>query len=319
MRIKTFKDEFFPRKHTQIDGAVEAKRRLSLSKRPLNSPQPTRSLSGLQVLHLGEKNEDSIIDDPPEDISVDQPRKRATVGNGISVRSASREASGSPPPRRSKAQPPQSPMDTDPQRQTTTSQRPKGQLWTPDQASLFKRSSFDPSNIASIQANKTQAQAMKPGAHRLLKSSSQLVPRSTLHSSQYNHHNSRSVALPTALHTKNTSDHESKPQGEEYTIILQPETRPISQEQLVAEVKGIYTGLVIVEAKCIEVGNKQTGLAQGDSSSQPKLNNEQWQALIALYHTLLHKHYNFFLVSRHPSASLALHRLALKYAIPARI
>ena len=37
--------------------------------------------------------------------------------------------------------------------------------------------------------------------------------------------------------------------------VLQPETRPISQEQLVAEVKGIYAGLVMVEAKCIKVDN----------------------------------------------------------------
>lgn len=37
-------------------------------------------------------------------------------------------------------------------------------------------------------------------------------------------------------------------------ILLQPETGPISNEQLVAEVKGIYTGLVMGEAKCIEVG-----------------------------------------------------------------
>lgn len=37
------------------------------------------------------------------------------------------------------------------------------------------------------------------------------------------------------------------------TMIGQPETRPISQEQLVAEVKGIYAGLVMVESKCIEV------------------------------------------------------------------
>jgi hypothetical protein len=42
-----------------------------------------------------------------------------------------------------------------------------------------------------------------------------------------------------------------------YDIILQPEARPISQEQLVAEVKGIYAGLVMVEAKFIEADNEQ--------------------------------------------------------------
>ncbi|KAF8858323.1 hypothetical protein BDZ45DRAFT_576886, partial [Acephala macrosclerotiorum] len=40
-------------------------------------------------------------------------------------------------------------------------------------------------------------------------------------------------------------------------IILQPETRSISQEQLVTEVKSIYANLVIVEANCIEVGKKE--------------------------------------------------------------
>lgn len=98
-------------------------------------------------------------------------------------------------------------------------------------------------------------------------------------------------------------------------MIGQPETRPISQEQLVAEVKGIYAGLVMVESKCIEVDSSQS--AQNDSS--PKLNNEQWQALIALHRTLLHEHHDFFLASQHPLASPALRRLASKYFMPARM
>lgn len=104
-----------------------------------------------------------------------------------------------------------------------------------------------------------------------------------------------------------------------YDIILQPVTRPISQEQLIAEVKGTYAGLVMVEARCIEVDNEQAALAQGDPQAQPKFNNEQWQALIALHRTLLHEHHDFFLASQHPSASPALRRLASKYAMPARM
>ncbi|KAH6957729.1 hypothetical protein BKA56DRAFT_502169 [Ilyonectria sp. MPI-CAGE-AT-0026] len=96
--------------------------------------------------------------------------------------------------------------------------------------------------------------------------------------------------------------------------MLQPETKPITQEQLVAEVKGIYAGLVIVEIKCIEVDN-----AQSSNSEANKLNHEQWQALIALHRTLLHEHHDFFLASRHPSASVPLCRLASKYAMPARM
>lgn len=99
-------------------------------------------------------------------------------------------------------------------------------------------------------------------------------------------------------------------------MITQPETRPISQEQLVAEVKGIYAGLVLVESKCIEVDAAQSVPSEGGIK---KLNNEQWQALIALHRTLLHEHHDFFLASQHPSASPALRKLAQKYAMPARM
>jgi hypothetical protein len=103
-------------------------------------------------------------------------------------------------------------------------------------------------------------------------------------------------------------------------ILSQPETRPISQEQLVAEVKGIYAGLVMVEGKCIQVDLKQAQLARdAPPGTQPKLNNEQYQALIALHRTLLHEHHDFFLASQHPSATPAVKRLALKYAMPARL
>ncbi|KAI1160979.1 hypothetical protein F5B18DRAFT_663493 [Nemania serpens] len=101
--------------------------------------------------------------------------------------------------------------------------------------------------------------------------------------------------------------------SEALRLIKQPETRPIGQEQLVAEVKGIYAGLMMVESKCIEVDNAQS------SHNDTKLNNEQWQALIALHRTLLHEHHDFFLASQHPSASPALKRLASKYAMPARM
>ncbi|ENH72037.1 Telomerase-binding protein EST1A [Fusarium oxysporum f. sp. cubense race 1] len=87
-------------------------------------------------------------------------------------------------------------------------------------------------------------------------------------------------------------------------MMRQPETRPISQVQLVAETKGIYAGLVMVETKCIEVDNAQSSNTDANS----KLNNEQWQALIALHRTLLHEHHDFFLASQHPSASPALQR-----------
>lgn len=103
-------------------------------------------------------------------------------------------------------------------------------------------------------------------------------------------------------------------------LLLQPETRPISHDQLVVEVKGIYAGLVMVESKCVDVDEKQLKAAlEKDQSRQTKLSNEQWQALIHLHKTLLHEHHDFFLASQHPSASPALSDLAGRYSMPYRM
>ncbi len=71
---------------------------------------------------------------------------------------------------------------------------------------------------------------------------------------------------------------------DEPEMLLQPETRPISHEQLVVEVKGIYAGLVLVEAKCIDIDERQNAAAQEkDPSKKTELKNDQWQSLIALH------------------------------------
>ncbi|CAZ84830.1 unnamed protein product [Tuber melanosporum] len=75
----------------------------------------------------------------------------------------------------------------------------------------------------------------------------------------------------------------------------------------------------MVEAKCAQVDAKQAAATCGDGQTQPRLNDEQWQALVALYRTLPHEHHDFFLASQHPSASPPLRRLADKYAMPARM
>ena len=80
--------------------------------------------------------------------------------------------------------------------------------------------------------------------------------------------------------------------------INQPRTRPISEEQLIAEVKGIYARLTMIEGNCI---NDDRFRIEDDSLAN--LNNEQWQALIALHRTLLYEHHDFFLASQHPSAN----------------
>jgi hypothetical protein len=98
-------------------------------------------------------------------------------------------------------------------------------------------------------------------------------------------------------------------------LLLQPDSRPISQEQLASEVKSIYAGLTMVENKCIQVDRAQAA----ETDLNIKLGSDHWQALIALHRTLLHEHHDFFLASQHPSASPALRRLASKYSMPARM
>ena len=95
-------------------------------------------------------------------------------------------------------------------------------------------------------------------------------------------------------------------------LIMQPDSRPISHEQLAAEVKGIYTGLVMVEGKCISVDSMQMSPGQ-------RFTSEHWQALVALHRTLLHEHHDFLLASQHPSANSALRKLAAKYSMPGRM
>ncbi|EWZ78025.1 hypothetical protein FOWG_17646 [Fusarium oxysporum f. sp. lycopersici MN25] len=155
---------------------------------------------------------------------------------------------------------------------------------------------------------------------------------------------------PRANRPQSTAQQPSRPPSNDNDstskLMRQPETRPISQDQLVAEVKGIYAGLVMVETKCIEVDNAQSSNTDTNSKlnneqwqamialhrtllhehhdssntdTNSKLNNEQWQAMIALHRTLLHEHHDFFLTSQHPSASPALQRLASKYSMPARM
>jgi hypothetical protein len=324
---KPTKDNSQPRKpNLNEDNRAQPEPPPGQSKRALDTPgslPPTRSISGLGALNISTPRGSDDID--MQDLSEDGqaaeenlPRKRAALGDGISAGSGSpfRDSSTSPPPHGSKARAASgqyaltSDQDILPQDMLETQGRAhtgKHQLWSPDKDAPLTKASFnDPSNIASVQLQKSRAQQLQPKSRKPF----QTPPNNPSPRPQMTQYNppptSQAISQqPSVL--------------ENYDIILQPETRPISQEQLVAEVKGIYAGLVMVEAKCIEVDNKQATLAQADPGAQPKLNNEQWQALIALHRTLLHEHHDFFLASQHPSASPALRRLASKYAMPARM
>ncbi|KAL9120167.1 MAG: hypothetical protein Q9187_003275 [Circinaria calcarea] len=100
-------------------------------------------------------------------------------------------------------------------------------------------------------------------------------------------------------------------------LLLEPENHPISHEQLVAEVKVIYTDLFVVEAKCIDIDVKQSAATQ--DRNRIYQTQEKWQTLMALHQTLLQEHHDFSLVSQHPSASPAARRLAAKYSLPPRM
>ena len=96
-------------------------------------------------------------------------------------------------------------------------------------------------------------------------------------------------------------------------LLLQPKSSPISQDQLAAEVEGIYGNLVMVEAKSMEIDGAQN--ADPNSSLGP----EQWQALITLHRTLLYEHHDFFMATQHPWATPGLRGLAQKYSMLARM
>lgn len=98
-------------------------------------------------------------------------------------------------------------------------------------------------------------------------------------------------------------------------IALEPPSSPISQQQLAAEIKGIYAGLVMVEAKCINIDTAQAS----EKERYSELTQEQYMALVALHRTLLYEHHDFLMATQHPSASPFLKGLATKYSMPARM
>lgn len=164
-------------------------------------------------------------------------------------------------------------------------------------------------DVKSLTSGMTLISSMTLASSMTLTSSMNIRPQQNQAERKHpaNHH-SRDLLLSASP----PSSPPSASTDSEYTMLLQPETRPMTQEQLVNEVKEVYAGLVMVEKKCVEIDQQQ-------ASTTNKLSNEQWQALIALHRTLLHEHHDFFLAIQHPSSSPALRHLATKYAMPARM
>ncbi|HET6346874.1 MAG TPA: hypothetical protein VFH51_18210, partial [Myxococcota bacterium] len=118
-----------------------------------------------------------------------------------------------------------------------------------------------------------------------------------------------------------TSPRDEAPTPNPEEMLRQPSLRPITQDQLVAEVKGIYAGLAMVEAKCREVDAEEMRRAEASPAGAAplRLRHEQWKAMTVLHRTLLHEHHDFLLASHHDSASPALKALAAKHGMPGRL
>lgn len=97
-------------------------------------------------------------------------------------------------------------------------------------------------------------------------------------------------------------------------MTLQPDPKSLTHQQLAAEIKGIYSGLLLVEAKCKSVNAQATA-----ESKDRYLANEQWHALTALHRTLLYEHHDFLSATQHLPASSSLHSVVQKYSVPARM
>ncbi|KFY80206.1 hypothetical protein V499_00880, partial [Pseudogymnoascus sp. VKM F-103] len=100
-------------------------------------------------------------------------------------------------------------------------------------------------------------------------------------------------------------------------MVSQLKIPPITQKQLVAEVKEIYVSLTTAESKCIQYLEQLE--KEAPPRTQPKLSNEQYQTLFALHRKLLHLHHDFFEKCQLPPATLVVKCLPRKYAMPARL
>jgi hypothetical protein len=96
-------------------------------------------------------------------------------------------------------------------------------------------------------------------------------------------------------------------------LILQLDTKGISQDQLAEEVKHIYAGLTWVETTTIKLDEQKAA----DSKHGP-LSFEAWKAMISTHKALLNEHHDFLVASQHPSAP-ELYRLAREYDIAGRM
>ncbi|KAI7350619.1 hypothetical protein KC354_g12763 [Hortaea werneckii] len=124
----------------------------------------------------------------------------------------------------------------------------------------------------------------------------------------------RAPSQPTLPRAQHANLLEQKPTAKGRQSVHSPKSHlRNASNQLAAEVKGIYAGLIMVESKCINIDAAQA------SECPTKLAREQWQALVALHRTLLYEHYDFLMATQHPLAIAELKALPARYCMPARM
>lgn len=98
----------------------------------------------------------------------------------------------------------------------------------------------------------------------------------------------------------------------DHELLLEPETRQITEDQLRTEVNGIYRGVFVVEQKCIAFDSQQ-------AITKQSLKGNEWNALISLHQTYLNECHDFFLATQHPAAGADTRQLPARYELPRRM
>lgn len=101
---------------------------------------------------------------------------------------------------------------------------------------------------------------------------------------------------------------------------LGPNSRPISQEQLHAEVDSIYAGIRLIESRCIRENRTHAdSIRRSICGQRIVFAPAHWRALVGLHRALLYEHHDFFLASHHPLASPTLRHRSIEWCMPARM
>lgn len=88
---------------------------------------------------------------------------------------------------------------------------------------------------------------------------------------------------------------------QDFELLMQPDIKEITVEQLEAELKGILAGLTMVDEKANKIYAEY--LDEGSREKGATLTNEQLQAMYALFETRLKEIYDYLLASSHPVAT----------------